>query len=344
MRRPFWLLAVLGAVVVGYLAVHGRRTHVTTLLSACPGIQALAVQGKVAILTGSGDLWCWNPATGLQTSVAPLHVPGPPAAAVAAEGDLVVLAAVDGSLTAGHAETARILWERSLGEPLSTSPTIGDGTVLACCRSGAAECLDLATGDTRWRCDLQGAARAAPAWWHGQWWVPMQGGKLIAVSAAGEVLKGEMLSGEALALVVAPSGLWASVLPARLELIRYQAPNLCLPLDAGAAWLLPTRDGVVALACGGEATAVRATPAALLPLWSRTVADTLTAATVGPGPDGTEVIASATVRGSVCLVDATTGHRLRRVAFPTNAPASVVLGRGWLTLVSDDGAWLGALP
>lgn len=344
MRRPLWLLAFVGALVVGYLVLPGRRTRLTTMLSPCPAIQALPVHGKVAVLNASGDLWCWDPATGRQTSAAPLHLPGPPLAALAVEGDLVLLAGVDGSLVAGHAHTARVVWERALAEPLSAPPAVGDGAVLACCRSGVAECLDLSTGGTKWRCDLHGIARAAAAWWHDQWWVPVQGGKLIAVSAAGEVLKGEMLSGEALALVAAPSGLWASVLPAGLELIRYQAPNIRLSLEAGCAWLLPTRDGVVALACGGQARAVRATPAGVVPLWSRRVVESLTAATVGPGPDGTQAVAVATLPGCVWLVDATTGRRLRKLAFPTDSPASIALDQGWLTLTSDDGAWLSALP
>jgi len=82
---------------------------------------------------------------------------------LAAEGDHLFAADIEGLVVALHRETGKVLWEQELDKPVSGGVGAGYGLVLVGTLKGQVIALDSATGEQRWSAAVGGEVLAAPA-------------------------------------------------------------------------------------------------------------------------------------------------------------------------------------
>jgi outer membrane protein assembly factor BamB len=82
---------------------------------------------------------------------------------LAAEGDHLFAADIEGLVVAMNRETGKVLWEQELDKPVSGGVGAGYGLVLVGTLKGQVIALDSATGEQRWSAAVGGEVLAAPA-------------------------------------------------------------------------------------------------------------------------------------------------------------------------------------
>ena len=82
---------------------------------------------------------------------------------LAAEGDTLFAADVEGLVVAMNRESGTVLWERELDKPVSGGVGVGYGLVLVGTLRGQVIALDSVNGEVKWRAAVGSEVLAAPA-------------------------------------------------------------------------------------------------------------------------------------------------------------------------------------
>lgn len=118
-----------------------------------------AADGRVFQPANDGRLYGLALADGQELFVAELEAPLVNAAAVA---DLVYVGDVRGNVYALDPADGRVVWKKSIGGPIWTSPAVAYGTVFVGHSGGELVALDAATGGTKWSYNAIDVIRASP--------------------------------------------------------------------------------------------------------------------------------------------------------------------------------------
>ncbi len=103
---------------------------------------------------------------------------------LAAEGDSLFAADIEGLVVAMNRETGKVLWETELDKPVSGGVGAGYGLVLVGTLKGQVIALDSASGEVKWRAPVGSEVLAAPASNGNVVVVQTQDDRLVALDAA----------------------------------------------------------------------------------------------------------------------------------------------------------------
>lgn len=182
-------LAFGGGLKTSWSSSAGTGSSSRGKLTASPIVH----QGRVYVLDAVGAVSAFNASGGGRawtTSLAPEHENAGEGqgGGITAEGDRIFAGTGFGTAVAIDASSGAKLWEKKLGAPVRTSPTVADGRVYVVNTEGQVYCLSGADGSILWRylgVPQQAAGllnNSSPAVQGGTVVVPFSSGDVVALN------------------------------------------------------------------------------------------------------------------------------------------------------------------